>query len=373
MATQDRFPTGNSATAARNEFTSGTGGNKWDDVDEAVADDATSYVSSVNTSQTQQFTYTAFSTGSTSINKVTLTFRAQRTAAGGCSMGGRIRIVATNHTGINQALTTTWTTYTVDYLTNPATAAAWVNDADLNTIVEFGVASAGMNAGEEAQCTQCYLTVDYTAGGGTTYTLTADGGTFALTGQAATLRAGRKVTADAGSYALTGTAATLRAARRLSADGGSYTLTGTAASLVYNPNTGAYTLVAESGALTLTGTAAALRAARRMTAAAGGFALTGQTATLRASRRLAASAGAIVWTGNAAALRASRVLSALGGAFVITGTDTDLIWSGEDVALSDIALTGSYVPVLVLTGSYAPTLTATGSYAPSIHLTGSVE
>lgn len=150
-------------------MTSSTGGNKWEDVDDAVGapDDASSYIHSQTTSHVQHFTFAAFSTGSSSINRVTVTFRAQRTAAGACSMNGRIRQVA-NSAGSNQALTTSWTNYTVDFLTNPTSGVAWVDDADLNTITEFGIATAAMSAGDEAQCTQCYLTVDYNAGGGST-------------------------------------------------------------------------------------------------------------------------------------------------------------------------------------------------------------
>jgi len=80
------------------------------------------------------------------------------------------------------------------------------------------------------------------------------------------------VPADAGSYALTGSAAGLKAGRKLAGDAGSYSLTGNTATLDYS-GSGSKTLSADAGSYSLTGSAAALRAGRRVTAAAGGYRL----------------------------------------------------------------------------------------------------
>lgn len=72
----------------------------------------------------------------------------------------------------------------------------------------------------------------------------AGAGSYALTGQAAGLKVGRKIQAGAGSYALTGQDAVLRAIRKLAAQGGSYVLTGYDANLVIGQH---YILAAEAG------------------------------------------------------------------------------------------------------------------------------
>jgi hypothetical protein len=67
--------------------------------------------------------------------------------------------------------------------------------------------------------------------GGGAQTLSADPGSYALTGSNADLLRGRFISADAGSYALTGSNADLLRGRFISADAGSYALTGSAATL----------------------------------------------------------------------------------------------------------------------------------------------
>jgi hypothetical protein len=69
------------------------------------------------------------------------------------------------------------------------------------------------------------------AAGGTSYTLTAEQGSYALTGQAAALRAARQLAAAQGAYALTGQTAGLQYGRKVGAAQGSYALTGQAAAL----------------------------------------------------------------------------------------------------------------------------------------------
>lgn len=193
------------------------------------------------------------------------------------------------------------------------------------------------------------------ASGGAAYTLTADSGSFALTGTAASLLAGRKLTADAGSFTLTGTGANtlfgrkltaeaasfaltgadaaLKAGRLLSAEAGSFALTGTDATLTYEP-AGSYTLTADSGSFTLTGGDVGLIAARVLSAEAGSFALTGSDAALLFGRRLQADAAVFSLVGQDATLTYEPVsgaytLTAEPGAFTLTGADAALAYSGE--------------------------------------------
>jgi hypothetical protein len=64
---------------------------------------------------------------------------------------------------------------------------------------------------------------------GNAYSMTADGGSYSVTGTASDLDRGYPIAADAGSYSLAGTAASFARTHIMSADGGSYSLTGSAA------------------------------------------------------------------------------------------------------------------------------------------------
>ena len=74
------------------------------------------------------------------------------------------------------------------------------------------------------------------AAGGPTYTLTADAGTFTLTGIATNLLASRRVSADLGTFALSGIDAGLLASRQIAAATGTFILTGIDAELTYTPS-----------------------------------------------------------------------------------------------------------------------------------------
>lgn len=102
-------------------------------------------------------------------------------------------------------------------------------------------------------------------------------GTFGNIDDAST---GTTLTASGGSFALTGTAAPLRRALRMSAASGTFALTGADAALSVVSG-----LAAQGGTFNLTGSDATLRHRRaiRMTADAGAFTLAGQDATLRVS------------------------------------------------------------------------------------------
>lgn len=197
------------------------------------------------------------------------------------------------------------------------------------------------------------VAVNEDAGGGTAYTLTADTGAYSLTGTSATLRTGRRIAADVGALALAGTPAALRASRRLGAAtgtlaftgftstlrssrvlgalGGSYSLTGQDAQLVYDPDTGAYVLVAEAGAYGVTGATAGLRTGRILPAGGGAYAVAGQVAGVLRGRRIAGETGTYTLAGQAAGIRALRRLGAQGGPFALTGLDAALVWSGQPI------------------------------------------
>ena len=135
-------------------------GTHWTTVDEAVADDATSYVWTASTSvlkDAYNLGATAIPSGST-INSVTVYFRgrcALAAKAGVCYPGLRL---GTNETTGSRAtfLGTTWTTKS-EALARPG-GGSW-SVADLNSLqVVIGLLRVDGNM----QLTQVYVSVDYT-------------------------------------------------------------------------------------------------------------------------------------------------------------------------------------------------------------------
>lgn len=118
------------------------------------------------------------------------------------------------------------------------------------------------------------------AAGGTSYTLTADQGTYVLTGSDA--RIDRELNGDQGSFTITGQAANLSRGYRCVADQGSYVLVGQNANLQYS-GAGPKIITADQGSVAITGQDAGLRRAARLVCDSGtyniqGFAVVGGTA-----------------------------------------------------------------------------------------------
>lgn len=196
---------------------------------------------------------------------------------------------------------------------------------------------------------------------GAVYTLSAESGSYGITGQAVNLLAARKLSAASGSYTIAGQAANLRAARKLSAASGVYTLTGSDASLrkgfVMAAVAGVYAivgqavnllrsvrLVAAAGAYAITGQAVNLKVNRILRAAAGAYAITGQDASLRKGFVMAAAAGVYAIAGQAVNLLRNRRLLAASGAYAITGSPVGLLWNRRLRAESgSYSITGSSV------------------------------
>jgi len=127
--------------------------------------------------------------------------------------------------------------------------------------------------------------------------VTADAGSYTLTGGAATFKRDLVVQGDAGSFALTGVAASLLAARILTSEAGAYALTGYSSTLIHND-------VLYAGYFA--------------------FAYTGYDAELSANRLLVADAGAYSITGGDANLLKDSVLTSDSGSYAITGNNADL-------------------------------------------------
>lgn len=169
------------------------------------------------------------------------------------------------------------------------------------------------------------------------YNLGASAGSFTLTGVDVGMSRTRVLTADAGSFALIGFSAGLLDARSLFANGASFTLAGSPAAL----NSGRE-ILAEGGSFSMTGAAANLAAARKIDAATASFSLTGAVASLLHGGAVGANSGAFSLNGASASLEAGRRLSADSASFVLTGSAVQLL-TGRRLASSpgSLTLTGS--------------------------------
>lgn len=147
----------------------------------------------------------------------------------------------------------------------------------------------------------------------TVTTLTADAGSFTLSGQDAALSFTRAVISESGSFTTTGQAAALLQAKRLASEAGTFALTGQQAALRVSRR-----LTAQAGTFTLTDQSATLQATRSLTTQAGSFTLTGQSAVLARVRSITAQAGSFTLTGQSAVLVRTRGITAQAGNYMLT-------------------------------------------------------
>lgn len=170
-ASQDRLPTSN-GTAINWVGVGSTSGctatTEWACVDDAIgaADNATTYIKDTDTNDSHDFNFTAFAINNGSVvNNVVVTAICQRTAAGVNGIYLRLIVNGTTYNSSYTALDTTWTTYTNTWSTNPNTGAKWtkadVEGTGANPLQKISIL-AGQSAGREEQCTQIYVTVNYT-------------------------------------------------------------------------------------------------------------------------------------------------------------------------------------------------------------------
>ena len=156
--------------------------------------------------------------------------------------------------------------------------------------------------------------------GGGAFTLTADAGTFSLSGQNAGLTVGRSVTAAQASFTLSGQNAGLLLNRSLVSSVGSFALSGQDAKFLRT-----FVVIGGVGSFSLSGQDAGLLATRTITADAGSFALSGQDAALSFGKTLIAGEGIYSLTGQDAGLLATRSLASDVGSFALGGQDAGLL------------------------------------------------
>lgn len=150
------------------------------------------------------------------------------------------------------------------------------------------------------------------------------------------------LTAQSGSYSVSGQQATLLRHRNITASAGTYNITGQSVNITYSPTTAVYTLTAQVGS----------------------YSITGRSATLLKSKLLSASSGSYSITGNSATISKNRLLTALSGSYTITGHSTTLTYIPLTPVYTLTAQTGVYN----ITGHTAQLLrhrlltTSSGSY-----------
>lgn len=177
------------------------------------------------------------------------------------------------------------------------------------------------------------------------FTMIADPGSYAVTGQTAGLLAGYVTVASPGSYTITGQAANLVKSVILTADPGSYVLTGQTVNFLQDyvlpASPGAYNIAgqaagllasylfaAEAGAYTLTGQATNLLKGFQLVADPGAFIITGQPIGFAGSAyKIVADPGTYALTGQAVGLLKSFILTADPGAYTLTGQDATLTFT----------------------------------------------
>jgi hypothetical protein len=137
--------------------------------------------------------------------------------------------------------------------------------------------------------------------------VTADAGSYTLTGGAATFKRDLVVQGAAGSFALTGVAASLLASHLLTADAGAYALTGYSSTLIHND-----VLYAGAFAFTYTGYDAGLIANRLLISDAGAYSITGGSANLLKASILNGEVGSYAIVGNDANLQYQPIVGEWG-------------------------------------------------------------
>lgn len=135
-------------------------------------------------------------------------------------------------------------------------------------------------------------------------TLTADVGTYNITGPTANLLRGAVVLAAQGAYSITGPTVNLLKGFDLIAAGGSYSISGKPVNLL-------------KGSI--------------LPSTQGAYAISGKTVNLLVGRVVQAASGSYAISGSAAGSVRTYVLAAASGVYNYSGKDANLVWSGAGV------------------------------------------
>lgn len=192
------------------------------------------------------------------------------------------------------------------------------------------------------------------------YSVTADPGSYSLTGTVTGLFRGPLVVAAPGTYALTGTVTSLYRNRLVTAVPGTYSLTGTATGL----RESAIVMDAAPGSYSLTGTAATFvldTSAYFIIADPGSYSTTGTVASLLRGYPVTSVPGVYTLNGTAVGLLRGPLITAVPGSYALTGTVVNFL-KGRSVVADPGVYTVSGTDVTFATGKNMPTTPETYTY-----------
>jgi hypothetical protein len=165
------------------------------------------------------------------------------------------------------------------------------------------------------------------------HTLTVVAGSYATTGNAATLKWNRLMPFTAGSYSVTGNDVTLRKGYRLTVESGTYSTTGQPLTLKADRK-----LVVSTGAYSTPGNNVSLLNGRKISIDPGVYQITGSSVILThgqaGSYEIDTELGSYVYTGNSIELRYNRKINTEQGVYSLTGNDVELTHTGGGYTLS---------------------------------------
>lgn len=167
--------------------------------------------------------------------------------------------------------------------------------------------------------------------------IVASGGSYNLTGTSASISRNKYLTASGGAYSLLGSNASISRNRKLTALGGSYTYTGNTIGITYTGSTVIYNLNALGGTYLLTGAFANLLKSKKIIAAGGSYTTSGAPAVVSRNRFMVVNGGSYSLTGTSAVISRNRNLIASGGSYNLTASDAIILKSKLLTALG-----GSY-------------------------------
>jgi len=140
----------------------------WDDVDETTQNDADYMTGTTDSGGYKLFNFSAFNVpAGCSITNLTVYVRAKKLASSSADMRPDIKVNGTRHypTSGNNPSSSSFTTYSYSWDTNPDTSSAWtaadINGTGTHPLQQFGVYTSDLNP--DVEVSMVYVKVDYTS------------------------------------------------------------------------------------------------------------------------------------------------------------------------------------------------------------------
>ena len=155
------------------------------------------------------------------------------------------------------------------------------------------------------------------------YTITAQQGSYSISGQSALLPRTYKIGGGQGTYSIVGQGVNLIAAKKIVAEQGVYSIAGQELVLRHG-----YSMVAQGGSYSISGQDVNFIVSRKVVAENGSYAISGQTTNLLISRKVLAEQGSYLISGQGVSLIINRIILASQGSYSVIGQDVILSYYG---------------------------------------------